>query len=269
MTTPIIRWAGSKRKLLPKLLELSPKKINTYIEPFAGSCCLFYALKPEKAILSDFNSELIHFYKMLRWRPRVLYSLVSHMPDTEEHYYKLRSVDAGSLGAMEKAARFIYLNRYCFNGVYRTNAMGKFNVPRGNNTGGIPPLDAFISNAKSLKSASLYSCDFEKAIKMVKKGDFVYLDPPYAKHGEKNSGEYGVGAFDSRDFERFVDSLLHLSSKKAQILVSYRRTNEVSKLLSAGWSRMNISVPRHVAGFSSKRRNANEILIANYQLKGS
>ena len=104
---------------------------------------------------------------------------------------------------------------------------------------------------------------------MAQEGDFVYLDPPYTKHGEKNSGEYGVGAFDSRDLERFIHSLLHLSNKKVQVLVSYRRTDEFCKLFSAGWSCIDINVPRHIAGFASKRKNADEILIANYKLKGS
>jgi DNA adenine methylase len=128
---PILRWAGSKRKLLPKLISLSPSSSGRYVEPFAGSAALFFALQPQDALLSDFNPELIETYKILSANAGSVWRRLSQMPGSRDFYYRIRARNPTSMSSIDRAARFIYLNRYCFNGVYRTNRLGQFNVPRG------------------------------------------------------------------------------------------------------------------------------------------
>src|SRR5580658_6327776 len=127
---PFLRWAGSKRRLLPTLQTFWTKKHKRYIEPFAGSACLFFAIKPPKAILGDLNPELISTYIEVKYRlPGVLAELAKLPPWNKREYLRLRSLDTATLEPRARAARFIYLNRFCFNGIYRTNLKGQFNVP--------------------------------------------------------------------------------------------------------------------------------------------
>lgn len=128
---PVFRWAGSKRQLVPTLIANAPDDFGAYIEPFAGSACLFFALQPERAVLGDFNTALIGAYRVIATAPRAVARALSAMPTDPAFYYELRSRDAALLSRVERAARFIYLNRFSFNGVYRTNLQGGFNVPRG------------------------------------------------------------------------------------------------------------------------------------------
>lgn len=134
MAEPILRWAGSKKKLLSVLSSAAPSTFKRYVEPFVGSAVLFLELDPSKAVLSDINTGLIETYENIRAHPRAVWNRVSDMPLEESFYYDLRSQDADSLKTLDRAARFVYLNRFCFNGVYRTNRQGLFNVSRGKPT---------------------------------------------------------------------------------------------------------------------------------------
>jgi len=136
--TPFLRWAGSKRRLLPNLLELVPEAYDRYIEPFVGSGCLFFALKPDSAILGDINGALMEVYSTVHKHPRLVSRAVHRIKRTPEQYYMLRDEGPGLLPPIQRVARFIFLNRNCFNGIYRTNKEGKFNVPFGSRTGQLP-----------------------------------------------------------------------------------------------------------------------------------
>lgn len=258
----IIRWAGSKRKLLPQLVENAPKEYERYVEPFCGSACLFFELKPKKALLSDINEELINALKFLK-KNDVAHKSLSSIPNTENIYYKIREKDPKTLNPDERAIRFLYLNRYCFNGVYRTNSQGKFNVPRGNRTGNIPDENAFIETRKILKNASLKVLDYKKCFDLLKPGDFVYLDPPYAKSG-KFTGEYGVGSFNSIEMPELLEKLSELDKKGIKFLFSYRDCDELREAINGKFNINSISVKRHVSGFKSTWLNAKEILVKNY-----
>jgi DNA adenine methylase len=129
---PFLRWAGSKRGAIPVLRQFVPKKFNKYIEPFAGSACLFFHIRPEKAILADLNGELIETYAAIKRSPGHVGRALADLPFGREEYYQIRQdQNVTRLSPTQRAARFIYLNRFCFNGLYRTNAAGKFNVPFG------------------------------------------------------------------------------------------------------------------------------------------
>src|SRR5262249_53260973 len=151
---PLFRWAGSKRQLIPELRRFWSSDIVRYIEPFAGSACLFFALRPKRAILGDVNRELIDTYREVKYRPTPVADLLDPLSRSKRTYYKLRRADPSELNAAQKAARFIYLNRFCFNGLYRTNRAGKFNVPYGTTgTGELATRDQLIQYSRALRAA--------------------------------------------------------------------------------------------------------------------
>jgi DNA adenine methylase len=260
---PILRWAGSKRKLVPLLLKLIPAFSGRYFEPFAGSACLFTALRPSKGILGDRNGDLIRTYETIRSHPTAVARMVHAMPKKRSYYYDLRRTKIPTSRRLECAAQFLYLNRYCFNGVYRTNKAGDFNVPRGTRTGRIPRAWEFAAFAEVLRTAELRCCDFEECLRDVRAGDFVYLDPPFPTK-RPNSGEYGYGGFGWSDIERLIATLRHLDANDVSFLLSFVATEDILKLND--WFLKRISVGRHVAGFSHHRTRATEILVSNRTL---
>ena len=262
---PLFRWAGSKRKLLPELIKHVPASYGRYIEPFSGSACLFFALQPSTAILSDLNDELIHTYKVLRADPERLYRAVAQMPPSLAYYYALRAQPPDRLDPLARAARFAYLNRSCFNGVYRTNREGHFNVPRGKRSGALPHESHFVQCANALRNAELISGDFELALSRAEPGDFAYLDPPYAKRGSRRRGEYGYSSFDIPDIERLARSLRALDEQGTAFLLSYAHCREIREV-SRSWYTRTLLVRRHVAGFGRHRLIVREILISNLNL---
>lgn len=244
-----------------------PQTFGTYVEPFAGSACLFFALLPERSILGDFNTELIEAYSIVAHAPDAVYDSLAGMADTASEYYRVRSWKPGELNAVQRTARFIYLNRFCFNGVYRTNLKGQFNVPRGRDTGELPSLADLRAYSLVLRKAELRAGDFLQTLNQVQKGDFVYLDPPYTKENQPYSGEYGYGAFSAEDMDRLLPELERIDSLGATFLLSYRYTPVLHQQLKV-WNRRLVSVRRHVAGFSSARRVVREMLVSNRDFDG-
>lgn len=259
---PVLRWAGSKRKLLPILLDCCPGTFKRYIEPFAGSACLFFSLRPPQAILSDFNISLIETYRTLVRAPKAVHRRLAAFPTTERFYYNLRDHADDIKTPTDRAARFIYLNRFCFNGVYRTNRAGQFNVPRGTRTGSIPSLDELVSCSAALKHARLWACDFEKTLSVAGADDFVYLDPPYSHPSGRYRGEYGYGGFGIEDLDRLERALDHLDRRSATFILSYKYS-EATRLRFSRWHRRCVLVKRHVAGFAHDRHTVRELMVSN------
>lgn len=245
------------------LRQYVPAQFTRYVEPFCGSACLFIELSPERGLLGDINPELIHFYKRVRANPNKVGELFHAMPATERFYYELRSVPPESLGANERAARFLYLNRFCFNGVYRTNRAGAFNVPRGVKVGALPTLGEIAAFGRSLRRADVEVSDFETVLQQCGADDFVYLDPPYAGRGVRNRGEYGANSFSEVDVDRLRDALEGASSRGAKILLSYGDVPVVRQAFSQ-WQVRELTVGRNVSGFLHGRREVQELLITNY-----
>jgi len=262
MNSPI-RWAGSKRKLLPAILTHLPSRYARYIEPFCGSLCLYLTLPRVPAVVSDINPELMHFYKMARWRPNVVANFLSQWDLHEKTYYRVRALSPKELAPEVRAARFLYLNRLCFNGVYRTNARGEFNVPRGSKVSSLPSAKELSDLGLRLRSASLLLADFAETLSVARKGDFIYLDPPYAGRNVRNRGEYGPGSFSVEDIERFQESVSRASRKGAKILISYADVPIIREAFD-GWSVSSLMVPRNVSGFTHGRGQAGEVFLRNY-----
>lgn len=263
MAEPILRWAGSKKKLVPALLAMAPRKFNRYVEPFVGSAVLWLTVPERPAVLGDLNADLIETYKVVRRCPHAIWTRLTQMPTDESFYYELRGVNPEHLGIYDRVARFIYLNRFCFNGVYRTNREGRFNVARGQGHLYIPSEAVFAAFSERLRNTELLHGDFEHTVAQADRDDFVYLDPPYAEPGKRNRGEYGPGSFTELDLIRLVATLRRASDKGAKVLLSYTDSQVLREHLH-DWNFQTVSVQRNVAGFARDRKKVTELLISNY-----
>lgn len=262
---PFLRWAGSKRKLVPELRRYWPSDGSRYVEPFVGSACLFFALAPSNALLGDINRELIDTYLEVKHRPERLANALSPMRRSKRAYLTLRETEAATLDATARAARFVYLNRYCFNGLYRTNQHGKFNVPYGaTGTGSLPSSEQLLRCSRALKGARLKRCDFDRLLGEVGTGDFVYLDPPFRVSERRVFNEYQAEAFSNRDVRRLRQTVERLDRSGARFLLSYADCEE-ARYLQRGFLARRVSVRRNIAGFVGKRTVSEEVLISNFE----
>ena len=188
---------------------------------------------------------------------------MSALQDDETTYYRVRAEDPSDLTQFERGVRFVYLNRYCFNGLYRTNCRGQFNVPYGRSrTGALPPVEQFLACARLLARAELRAWDFGTALRYVQEGDFVYLDPPYAVRTRRVFREYGPKSFSSGDLERLAWHLEKLDAKGARFLLSYAYCGDAKRLFDR-WRVTRDTTRRHIAGFAGARRNTYEMLVTN------
>lgn len=217
---PFIRWVGGKSWLFTNYPELFPKDYNRYIEPFLGGGAIFFSLKPKKAILSDLNDDLIDVYRVIKNEANKLEKLLfhHHKNHCKDYYYVMRKKILRAHAT--KAARFIYLNRTCWNGLYRVNLNGDFNVPVGTKTKVILPTDNFQGVSKLLKKVDLRNHDFEKIVSMAKKNDFVFIDPPYTvKHNNNNFRKYNEKIFSWNDQVRLNDAVRKAIKRGAKVMV--------------------------------------------------
>jgi len=258
----LLRWAGSKRQLVPQLAEYWPGGRTRYVEPFAGSAALFFHLAPEQALLGDLNCDLIATYRTVRRVPsQVARTLLSMPPADAAFYYSLRGENPSELSAVHRAARFIYLNRFCFNGLYRTNLQGKFNVPfSGSRNGPLPSAETIQSVARILRSVRLICGDFTQTLRQVRDTDFVYMDPPYWVSNRRVFREYSSTVFDDTHICRLKTWLSRLTARRIAFVLSYAES-EQALALAKGLKIREVSVKRNIAGFSASRRRATELLI--------
>ena len=263
---PFLRWAGSKKQLIPKLRPYWGEGFTRYVEPFMGSAALFFAIEPSEAILSDTNLELVETFCAVRDHPRAVYNRLLYLPLGKDAYYRIRQEDASMLSSIDRAARFIYMNRFCFNGLYRTNLKGKFNVPYGSSkTARLPAWDDIFKAANVLSCAQIGARDFEEALQEVKTGDFVYMDPPYAVQNRRIFNNYGPNCFGTNDLARLASKLPAIDRCGAIFLVSYAFCAEAIDTFD-GWHVRQVQTHRSVAGFSQYRRKVVELLISNREL---
>ncbi|MBI4474475.1 MAG: Dam family site-specific DNA-(adenine-N6)-methyltransferase [Acidobacteria bacterium] len=261
---PFLRWAGSKRRLLPLLKTFWTKKHIRYIEPFAGSACLFFAIQPPKAILGDLNPELISTYREVKYRlASVLRELRKLKPESRREYNRLRSNDVAGMTREARAARFIYLNRFCFNGLYRTNLAGEFNVPySGSRCGVLPPAAMFQKCSSRLRTARFIRGDFDKVLTHAQRGDLIYMDPPFAVKERRVFRQYDPATFTHEDISRLRSWMERLNAARINFVVSYAESEEAD-ILRRDFSYETVSVRRNIAGFAGHRALTNELLISN------
>jgi DNA adenine methylase len=243
---------------------LAPAKFDRYVEPFAGSACLFFALGPSRAILADINSDLVNTYVVLQSGVENVIKHLASFECNESEYYRIRSQNISKMTNERRAARLIYLNRFCFNGLYRTNKRGEFNVPYGGRrSGGLPSAILLRSCAASLRGAVVFLGSFEETLKEVRAGDFVYLDPPYSIRARRVFNEYSHFSFGDTELQCLRTHLLRMDKVGASFLVSYGVSREAREL-AKGFRHREIVVQRQIAGFAVNRRTSREVLITNY-----
>jgi DNA adenine methylase len=213
--------------------------------------------------LGDLNPEVIVTYEALRDTPDEVLDFLYGIPRTADGYYTLRGLDPAALTKSQRAARLLFLMKGCFNGVYRTNKEGRFNVPLGNKFFALPSPEAVRSASAALSGVDLVCGDFSAAVSDASAGDFVYMDPPYSE-AVRFRGEYSYrGAFGANDQDRLISTCNELTRKGVQVLLSFKESDAVCEALP-GWSIRRLQVTRSVAGFARARGTANELLAFNY-----
>lgn len=224
---------------------------------------MFFNLQPQNAILGDINKDLIGTYQQVKKCPSKVFSSLRNFKKGKYEYYRVREIKPHELSPPERAARFIYLNRYCFNGLYRTNRNGMFNVPYGGERTGLLPSDEDLTACSQLlNNVELIPEDFEETLSHARPGDFVYMDPPYRVKSHRVFNEYDALAFTQDDLNRLRSWLIMLTDKKIFFLLSYAESDEANYLCE-GFKLERVSVKRNIAGFSNKRCNDYELLINN------
>ena len=260
---PFIRWAGSKQQQLGILSEYWPGNGARYIEPFCGSAALFFGIEPKDAVLGDLNAELICTYRSIQLDVGTVLDCLTRLPKTPRDYYGIRATDPSRLSEAEQAARFLYLNTYCFNGLYRTNSQGEFNVPVGKSRSAKTINVNAIRQASGMMTNTVFvHGDFQRTLEWVRPGDFVYLDPPYLVSTRRVFSDYCANSFGSDDLWRLQNELVSLDCLGAQFVVSYAYTSEAKHIFSR-WSQRRIIARRNIAGFSGARRRAYELIVTN------
>ncbi len=273
---PFVKWAGGKRQLIPILNENLPETFGTYFEPFLGGGALLFHMLTErqsqKCSISDLNSDLVLSYTTIRDRTEALItSLKNHeknyQKDSKSYYYSIRESNPRS--QIEKTSRLIFLNRTCFNGLYRVNSKGKFNVPLGKYSNpNIVNEDNLRSVSHILQSSKVaIQCrDFESVLRDAKKGDLVYFDPPYQPVSDTaNFTSYTNKDFTYDDLSRLAELCMDLDSKGCRVLLSNSNSKEVADMFSAKpWTVNKIRANRSINSNSKKRTGHFELLIRNY-----
>ena len=262
--TPFIKWVGGKTSLLPELLKHVPGKVRRYHEPFVGGGALFFAVQPKRAILCDHNPELVHTYTQVRDDVSGVLDALSHHVYARDHFERVRALDPKTLAPVDRAARFIYLNKTCFNGLWRVNRAGRFNVPIGRYTN--PRFcdpGTLVRASHALQGVQVLHLPFEAALERAAPGDFVYLDPPYDPVSVTASfASYTKDGFSWADQERLAQACVRLNRRGVRFLLSNSATARIRELYQ-GFEQRLVRAPRAINSKASGRGSVDEILVFN------
>lgn len=259
MVVPILKWAGGKRWLISSERFSAPISYRRYIEPFLGSAAVFFHLEPHEAILSDLNEGLINLYKQVRDCPNDLHDLmvVHQQCHSKSYYYEVREREISD--GIEGASNFLYLNRTCWNGLFRVNLNGKFNVPIGTKEKVLMSTDDFQSISNILKNASIRCCDFESVIDEAGEDDFVFVDPPYTvKHNLNGFVKYNENIFKWSDQIRLRDALVRAKQRGAIIFVTNADHQTVRELYDGQFCYEALGRHSVLSGASTFRKQTTE-----------
>jgi len=268
---PVLKWVGGKRQILPELLQRLPAKINAYYEPFLGGGALFFGLHPSTAVLNDSNSELMNVYACIRDNVDEVISILETHKNEEGYFYELRQMDRSplfnNLSPVQRAARILYLNRTCYNGLFRVNQQGEFNSPFGFyknpnivNAPVLRAVSAFLNKTEPL----FLTGDYEDALKGIRKGDFVYFDPPY----DPVSNSAAFTGYTQHKFSPDAQKRLHkvceaLDSQKINFMLSNSSTPLIHSLYGK-FSIELVQARRNVNSAGDKRGDVDEVIVRNY-----
>lgn len=268
--SPFLKWPGGKRWFINHYLEIFPAEYNKYYEPFLGGGSVFFALQPKRAVIADINIDLINLYLIMKDKPKELIRLMEkhQYAHCKEYYYHVR--ESFYMTELERAAKFLYLNRTCFNGMYRVNKGGNFNVPIGTKSNCIYDIELFDEYARILKEVDIFTDDFEKTIAKAQRDDLIFADPPYAVQKNQDGFiKYNDHLFTWNDQKRLYNCLKEAKKRGAIIVLTNVNCNEVREMyVSGGFFIKDLHRMSTIAGNATKRGSVTELLITSYEAIG-
>lgn len=269
---PFVKWAGGKRQILDEINKFIPNNFSTYYEPFVGGGAVLFDLQPQKAVINDINHHIINVYKVIKNNVNELIEDLKKHKNEEDYYYKIRKLDRSDkfkkMSNIEKASRILFLNKTCYNGLFRVNSNGEFNVPFGRYK------NPAIVNEKVLRAVSNYlnknnvkilNKDFQGAVKGISKQAFVYFDPPYHPISDSSSFTgYTLDGFDKKDQIKLKKLCDTLDKRGCRFLLSNSGADFIINLYSTKYKIEEIGAKRSINSKANKRGEVKEILVRNY-----
>lgn len=272
LVIPVVKWVGGKRQLLQEITPLLPKQITTYCEPFLGGGAVLFSIQPSHAIVNDLNESLMTVYEVIRDDVETLIDSLKKHENTSEYFYTIRDIDRNkvfyqSMSKVEKASRLIYLNKTCFNGLFRVNTSGEFNSPFGRyknpNIVNESVLRA-VSNYFNSNNIAFYNEDFSETLRRVENGGFVYLDPPYDPVSDTACFTgYNKGGFSRNEQIRLKQCCDELTERNIKFMLSNSSTSFIKDLYQ-DYHITTVQAKRSINSNASKRGAIEEVLITNY-----
>lgn len=270
---PFVKWAGGKRQLLSQIQERIPENYNHYFEPFVGGGAVFFATQPSKALINDINKALINTYQRICDSPKEFLSEVNKIDsemweDGKQYYYTIREHYNDKLMKseydVELAALFVFLNKHCFNGLYRVNGKGLFNVPYNNSRRVSVNGDSIIEISKYLQGITIIDGDFEDACRDARKGDFVFLDSPYAPLNPTSFEAYTKEGFDIESHKRLAKLYDELTTRGCYCMLTNHNTDLINELYGNKGYKIDVVSVRRMINSDASNRVGEEVIICNY-----
>ena len=270
---PFVKWAGGKRQLLPQIKERMPEKYNTYYEPFVGGGAVTFELLPENAVINDINNALVNAYRQICNEPAAFLKAVGKLDsemweDGKEYYYMLREHYNDKMLKseydVELAALFVFINKHCFNGLYRVNGRGLFNVPYNNSRRKSVDEDSILAVSKFLKGVTILEGDFEAACANATEGDFVFIDSPYAPLNPTSFESYTKEGFDMESHKRLARLFDELTERGCHCMLTNHNTELINQLYGDKGYKIDVVSVKRMINSDATNRVGEEVIICNY-----
>lgn len=270
---PFVKWAGGKRQLIPQIRERMPEKYNDYYEPFIGGGAVIFDLLPANALINDINKALINTYRTICNEPDAFLIEVNRLDndmweDGKKYYYSIREHYNDKLMRseydVELAALFVFINKHCFNGLYRVNGKGLFNVPYNNSRRVSVDEDVIIATSEYLRRVTIIDGDFEQACKNAKKGDFVFIDSPYAPLNPTSFESYTKEGFDIESHKRLAKLYDELTARGCYCMLTNHNTELINELYGNKDYKIDVVSVKRMINSDASNRVGEEVIICNY-----
>ena len=271
--TPFVKWAGGKRQLIPQIRERMPEKYNDYYEPFVGGGAVIFDLLPVNALINDINKALINTYRTICNEPDTFLKEVNRLDndmweDGKKYYYSIREHYNDKLMRseydVELATLFVFINKHCFNGLYRVNGKGLFNVPYNNSRRVSIDEEAIMAASEYLKRVTIIDGDFEQACKNAKKGDFVFIDSPYAPLNPTSFESYTKEGFDIESHKRLAKLYDELTARGCYCMLTNHNTELINELYGNKDYKIDVVSVKRMINSDASNRVGEEVIICNY-----
>ena len=270
---PFVKWAGGKRQLLPQIKERMPEQFNNYYEPFVGGGAVTFELLPEKAVVNDINKSLVNAYRRICDAPDEFLEAINKLDnemweDGKAYYYSLRELYNDKMMKaeydVELAALFVFINKHCFNGLYRVNGKGLFNVPYNNSRKASVDEKSIREISEYLKKVTILEGDFEAAVESAVEGDFVFIDSPYAPLNPTSFESYTKEGFDIESHKRLADLFDDLTARGCYCMLTNHNTELINELYGNKGYRIDVVSVKRMINSDASNRIGEEVIICNY-----